>query len=143
MGLFSNLFKKGEAPVPTFSDSKLGAMLWSEDDEAWLGEYRGRKFGLAYEGTSAPRSELIAYAHEVLDDPEWLDASIAQAKQQVIKTYPEPSHDEIRSLAWGAIHFYRHKGARRIIADLEGGKDYRAWRIEYHDRQCEGIGFDD
>lgn len=143
MGLFSDLFKKGEDPLPAFSDPKLGEMQWSKDDEAWLGECQNRKFGLAYEGMSTPTSELIAYAHEVLDDPAWLDASLAEAKQQAIKEYPEPSHEEIKSLVWGSIHFYRHKGNRRIIADLDGGKDYRAWRIEYHDRQCEGIGFDD
>jgi hypothetical protein len=143
MGLFSNLFKKGEDPLPAVTDPQLGPVRWSQDDEAWLGEYKGRRFGLAYEGKSAPTSELITYAHEVLDDSPWLDSSLAEAKQQAIKDYPESSHEEIKSLAWGAIHFYRHKGIRRIIADLDGGKDYRAWRIEYHDRQCEGIGFDD
>lgn len=143
MGLFSNLFKKGEDPLPTVSDAKLGTMQWAEDDEAWLGEYKNRKFALAYEWKSTPTSELIAYAHEVLDDSAWLDASLAEAKQQALNEFPKTSHEEIKALAWGAIHFYRHKGARRIIADLDGGKDYRAWRIEYHDRQCEGIGFDD
>jgi hypothetical protein len=41
------------------------------------------------------------------------------------------------------IHFYIHdRGGERIIADLDGGKDYRAWRSEYSGTRCEGIGFD-
>ena len=143
MGVFSSLFKKGEDPLSTVTDSQLGTMQWSKDDEAWLGEYRHRKFRLGYEGKSTPTIELIAYAHEVLTDPAWLDATLAEGRQQAIREHPEPLHEEIKSLGWGAIRFYRHKGVRRIIADLDGGKDYREWRIEYHDRQCEGIGFDD
>jgi hypothetical protein len=143
MGLFSKLFQKSEGPLSTVTDFQLGTMQWSKDDEAWLGDYKHKKFGLAYEGKSTPTSELIAYAHEVLDDPAWLDATLAEARQQALKEYPGPLHAEIQSLSWGAIHFYRRKGVRGIIADLNGGKDYRAWRIEYRDRHCEGIGFDD
>jgi len=142
MGLFSSLFSRGEEPLPTCSDARLGAMEWSNDDESWVGQYQDKKFGLAYEGKCAPTSELMAYAHDVLTEPGWLDASLAAAKQQAVKEYPEPAHEEIQGLVWGAIHFYRHKGVRRIIADLEGGRNDRAWRIEYQDRKCEGIGFD-
>ncbi len=93
MGFFSSLFKKGEEPLPTYTDPQLGTMQWSKDDEAWLGEYKHRKFTLAYEWKSRPTGELIAYATEVLDDPAWLDASLAEAKQQALKEYPEPFHE--------------------------------------------------
>jgi hypothetical protein len=62
MGLLLNLFKKGEAPLFRFIDPILGAMRWSEDDGAWLGEYKQKTVALAYEGKSTPASDLVAYA---------------------------------------------------------------------------------
>ena len=36
-----------------------------------------------------------------------------------------------------------HRSGERILADLEGGKDDRLWRMEFSGDRCEGIGFDD
>jgi hypothetical protein len=84
------------------------------------------------------------HTHDVLDDEAWRDATLAKAKEEAQKDYPETLREEIRCLTWGARHtFYRYKGARRMLADLEGGKNYRAWRIECHEHECEGIGYDD
>lgn len=143
MGFLSDLFKNGEDPLPVFTDPLLGKMEWSKDDEAWLGARRQVKFGLAYDRKSSPAAELIAYAHQVLCGGAWMENSLAEAKQRARQEYPQAYHEEIQGLTWGTVHFYLHKGTRRIIADLEGGRDDRAWRIEYHDRECEGIGFDD
>lgn len=143
MGLFSNLFKKREEPVTTFVDPDLGVVRWSEDDNAWLGEYENRSFGLGDEGQSTPTSELIDYARSVLSDLEWLDGSLADVKRELMEKLPASCHEEINSLAWGSIHFFRRDGIRRIFAELDGGQNDRAWRIEFRDRTCEGIGFDD
>jgi len=35
-----------EQPAPEYVDQVLGAMNWSEDDEAWIGEYNGFRFAL-------------------------------------------------------------------------------------------------
>ena len=142
MGFLSNLFKKGEEPVTPCSDEVLGGMQWSEDDESWFGEFRGAQFAIAYDGAASPSGHLIAYAREVLADRQWLESSLADAKTEAKQAYGDFYQSEIDSLTFGRIHFYIHKGKRRIIADLEGGKDDRLWRIEYGDRHCEGIGFD-
>lgn len=146
MGFLSNLFKKGEDPAKPCSDGVLGLLQWSEDDEAWLGEFRGLKFSLAYEGLKQPSDVVITYAREILSDSSWLSSTLAEAKIKQIKKYgrnlSELHRSEVESLSFGTICFYVYKSKRRIIADLEGGKEYRAWRIEYSDRQCDGIGFD-
>lgn len=142
MGFFSELFKKGEEPQQSFTDGVLGSMTWSQDDEVWFGQYSGKKFSLAYEWTKTPPEALITYAREVLNNSAWLASNLAEAKERAKQKCGDSYVAEIDALTWGRIHFYLHKGKRRIIADLDGGKDDRSWRIEYGDRTCEGIGFD-
>jgi hypothetical protein len=142
MGFFSELFKKGEEPQRSYTDAVLGSMTWSQDDEAWFGQFGAKKFSLAYERMKTPPDLLLTYAREVLSDSAWLASSLAEAKEGAKREYGEFYLAEIEILTLGRIRFYLHKGRRRIIADLEGGKDDRLWRIEYVDRDCEGIGFD-
>jgi hypothetical protein len=142
MGFFSDLFKKGEDPERLCTDAVLGPMKWSDDDEAWFGEHNGRKFSLAYEWTKTPPDALVTYAREALHDTDWLASSFTAAKERAKEERGAPYAAEVDSLSFGRIHFYLHKGKRRIIADLDGGKDDRSWRIEYADRTCEGMGFD-
>lgn len=142
MGFLSDLFKKGEAPDTPCANEVLGSMKWSEEDEAWLGEFNSARFSLAYEGMKQPSAMLVTYAREVLNDRQWLASSLADAKGRAKRQYGDFYFSEIDSLSIGRIHFYIHKGQRRIIAELDGGKDDRLWRIEYADRDCEGIGFD-
>jgi hypothetical protein len=142
MGFFSELFKKGEEPQHSYTDSVLGLMTWSQEDDAWFGQVRGREFSLAYERAKTPTESLLAYAREVLGDAPWLASSLAEAKERAKRECGSFYVAELDALMLGRIHFYLHKGKRRILADLEGGKDDRLWRIEFDDRICEGIGFD-
>jgi hypothetical protein len=142
MGLFSELFRKGEEPKHSFTDGVLGLMTWSQDDEAWFGQYSGKKFSLAYESTKTPPETLTTYAREVLSDSAWLASSLGEAKEKAKQECGDFYVAEIEALRLGRVHFYLHKGRRKIIADLDGGKDGRLWRIEYSDTTCEGIGFD-
>lgn len=142
MGFLGNLFKKGEDPVAQCADATLGQLLWSEEDEAWFGEFDSLRFSLAYSGESQPSAAVLDYAREMLKDAAWLAASLAQAKEDAKGEFDKFYHPEVESLSFGRIHFYIHKGKRRILAELDGGKDYRCWRIEYDDRICEGMGFD-
>ena len=137
-----SLFKSGEPPQDEFKHLILGSARWSGEDESWIGEYKGTRFSLAYEGRKSPDDELVAYALDILNDKVWVDSSIGEAKRQATAEFGPPYSDEISSLKLGTVHFYRHKGVGRIIADLEGGRDFRCWRIEWGGKKCEGIGFD-
>ncbi len=143
MGLFDFFRKrKGEDPVERYEDDVLGPMVWSEDDEAWTGEYGGVKYLIAYGQQARPTDELLEYAREVLSDLSTFLGSVQLAKQSAAAKSPWLA-GEIAGLQVEILYFYTHKGAKRILADLAGGDErYRSWRAEFKGTDCEGIGFD-
>ncbi len=141
MGLFAIFQGKGEDPVPRYEDVVLGSMVWSDDDEAWAGELSGVKYLIAYDRQAKPTNELLGYARKVLADPGAFHSAVERAKRSATAENPRLA-DEIAGLQVEAIHFYMHKGVRRILADLEGGEGDRSWRVEFKEMDCEGIGFD-
>ena len=138
-----SLFRKREEPQKVVAVPLLGEMEWSHDDEAWVGNAQGFRFSLGYDGQATPSESLVGYARDILSDAQWLTSTFAEAKAEAIRSYEGYYEEEIRSLSFESIHFYDFKGANRILADLEPGREDRCWRIEYADRRCEGIGFDD
>jgi len=131
-----------EEPMQEFIDPVLGAMKWNEEDEAWIGEYNGFQFALSYEGKQEPTLAVIEYARETLANPQWLNDSLARAKSAAARDFGQYYLDEAHSLTIGLIHFHFYKNQPRIFAELEGGRDFRCWRIEYSGTKCEGMGFD-
>ena len=149
MGFFAKLFAKPPEPDPTFTDHVLGTMAWSNDDEAWAGTYNGFKYFIDYEEQAVPSESVLAYAREILNDPAWLGKTLSEAKSKHKNELPEKLrtfyNDEIDALTWDTISFWgpRKKGQRRrIFGTLSGGRDYRDWRIEYEERTCQSLGFD-
>lgn len=140
MGFFAKLFDKGEDPLPSVVDPQLGHMTWSKDDEAWIGKHAGLQFALSYERKAAPTPELLAYAKEMLADSNWLLRTLEDQK----KSWKVPPHveAELAALRFGQISFSMHNSVGCIFATLEGGSESRCWRIEYHGRECDGLGFD-
>lgn len=134
------LFDKGEEPLTSITDPQLGRMTWSKDDEAWIGTHVGLQFALSYERKAAPTPELLGYAKVVLADPRWLLSTLEDQK----KSWKVPPHveAELIALRFGLICFSMHEGQGYIFATLDGGSDNRCWRIEYHGRECDGLGFD-
>jgi len=109
MGFLAQLFGKGEEPDKSCSDEVLGPLEWSEDDEAWFGEYKGAKFSVAYDRLKQPGVEIVTYAREVLCDPGWLASTLAEAKKRARQQYGDFCSSEIDSLSFDRIHFYLHK----------------------------------
>lgn len=137
------LFKKPDPPAPEVDHPAFGKLHWSEDEEGWTGNYRGRRFSIFRDGASTPDEMLCDFALDAMDDSEWLDTTLSRAKQDALETYAASYEDEIHGLTLGTLCFYARDRQARITADLEGGSEYRCWRIEYAGRECEGIGFDD
>jgi hypothetical protein len=133
--------RKGDEPQENHEVEELGPMRWSEDAEAWAGQHNGIRFLIAYEGPSTPTQELLGYAREMLADPAKLLRPVDSAKAGAVAENPGFA-EEIAGFCLDLVHFYRHNAARRIIADLAGGKRGRSWRVEFRERDCEGIGFD-
>jgi hypothetical protein len=137
-----NLLKKREDPLERYNDDGLGLMVWSEDDEAWGGEYGGIKYLIGYDSQATPRSDLLAYARSILDDVPQLKNKIEQAKEIAIAENAGLAK-EITLLRIESVFFYHHKERRRILASLAGGLKNRLWRVEFEEDKFEGIGFDD
>jgi hypothetical protein len=142
MGLLSRLLKGGDPPVSDWTDAALGRLVWSDDEEGWVGAHQGLSIVLSRGAEPQPEESVVRYARERLSDPGWMAATLEKAKREAIAEYGLQLGPEIERLQFELINFYARKGHLRIIADLSGGERDRAWRIEYGGLTCEGIGFD-
>jgi hypothetical protein len=137
-----DFLKRGENPVERYADDVLGTMVWSPVEEAWRGECAGVSYLIAYDRTATPKRELLEYAREVLGEADTFSQSIAHELEAA--AVKDTIHaDEIRALTMASVSFYLHKGVRRMLVNLEGGRGPRAWRAEFRERNFEGIGYDD
>jgi hypothetical protein len=69
MNWWSRLFgPRGPEPVGRVEDPTFGPLLWSEDDESWVGQYGGYQLALGYAGEAALAPELLAYARAFLGE---------------------------------------------------------------------------
>lgn len=141
MRLVDFLFSKPPDPEAVYHHDVLGAMNFSEDDEAWLGILNGIPVSVAYTEQSEPDPILIEYGISLAQDIAWLKAEIESQANRYISEHPSYD-DEVRGLAITVIRVDRRKGTNTALIDLAGGRDFRAWRVEFSERTCEGMGFD-
>lgn len=137
-----DLFKRKAPPLPSIQHPTLGSLVWSPDDDGWKGTHKTHSFLLGHEGAPTPSEALCAYALSILEPPEWLDGQLTHIKAHPSPPYLLPYLNEIQKLTYGEVGIYLHKGGPRVFASLEGGLDYRAWRIEFAGHTLEGLGFD-
>ena len=137
----SKIFSQPPDPVAMCHHDLLGQMRYVEDDEAWLGWLDGIAVSVTYTGQSQPARSLIDYGVSLAQDQGWLTAEIQRQSEQYIAQKPFYA-DEVRELTIGVISVYENKGVNKALIQLKGGHDYRAWRIEFTEQSCNGIGFD-
>jgi hypothetical protein len=142
MGLFDFITKRRAEPVREVADPTLGRLVWSSDEDGWVGRLGDTDFSIARGDGPEPSPELLAYVREVLADTAWLATCLAQAKRTAKAQYEAFYHAEIDTLRYESFGFYLRRHRPAIIADLGERDRGRSWRIEFLDRVCEGIGFD-
>ncbi len=142
MGLLEWLTGGGVRPTPEVHDEVLGTLIWSDDEDGWMGTASGFSFSLGYGKGEAPDESLVAYARALLSTPEWLVQELDAAKARQHDEFGPHLEAELKELRYELVAIYQHKGRNRVIASLGPGRDHRAWRIEFSGRECEGIGFD-
>lgn len=135
LGLFSKLvasFKRRECPPPTRTvfHPVLGELRWSDDDEAWHGKYANYAFQLGCNYKAEPGYGLAEFAVSVMKT-DHLQLNLDQANIDSLATLEELYWDEISGLTLGEIMFYEFKQDYNILADLVGGRDGRAWMLEF------------
>ena len=73
---------RGPEPIGRGDDPVFGSLVWSDDDEAWIGEYGGYRIAISYSGTVVPAPELLAYAHQFLGvDGATFTRNLAEARE--------------------------------------------------------------
>ena len=133
-------FKKAPPPLPS-EDPRLGTLQWSDEQDGWCGSLNGLKFVLGHDRHSQAPEALKDYAHLMLQDREFLDRALAEAIRTAPSYYRHLA-DEMQALGYDELHFSMSPRGRMLFATLEPGGVDRFWRLEFFERQCDGIGFD-
>lgn len=136
-----SIFWKNVDPLLTILHPTLGSLRWSQEEKEWAGEADGLAFCLSHEGGSEPTAELLAYAESLLFPPTLLLDGLHSERKKWLARYPNKA-SEIDLLKYEHITFYRQKGKNRVFAMLGPETDGRAWRVEFQEHRCTGLGFD-
>ena len=143
MGGWSSLFgPRGPEPVGRVDDSAFGPLVWSEDDESWVGEYGGYRIAIGYSALAVPAPELLAYARDFLGpDGATFTRNLVEARATHAHEFQRWG-SEFAGLRVGTLGFGMSKRGMGCFVDLPGGEPDRSWRVEFDGMRCEGFGFD-
>jgi hypothetical protein len=143
MGWWSWLFgPRGPEPVARMDDPTFGLLVWSGDDEAWVGEYGGYRIAIGYSGSAAPAAELLVYARDFLGPNGATFARILAEEQAAHAHEFKRWASEFAGLRPGTLGFGMSNRGIGCFVDLVGGEPERSWRVEFDGMRCLGFGFD-
>jgi hypothetical protein len=108
MDLSSWFRKPHEPPVREWSDEVLGVLLWSDDEDGWVGKHGELAIVLSRGNEARPSESLCAYARECLSDAALLRRSLERAKREAVTEYGSAYAHEIDGLQFGVVNFYEH-----------------------------------
>ena len=137
------LFDPGATPSPEWSHPRLGNAKWIEDAEGWEGQIEGLRYLLCYERKSSdPIPKLVDYALELLSSEFDLISRVAHVCHEAKSDFEPFYHREIDKLRVEGVSIFWAGKIGKAIVSLDGGQDYRAWRVELAGTQIGGLGFD-
>jgi hypothetical protein len=101
-------------PIARLDHPRLGQLLWSRDEEAWIGQ-AGIHFEIARASGPQPDPRLIAYAENVLlADPGWLSSGLEAATIQFLQGCGEEMAAyyarELDTLRYEGVRFFCAQG---------------------------------
>ena len=135
--------KKKPKPTELISNSVLGSLAWSKEEEGWIGNFNGFRFVLDYEDQEFPTESLTEFAKAFLTNSESISSEILQAKASSTQACPQSLVNEINGLQIAAVSFFKVKGEPYVFISFNGGADDRCWRLEHTKGEWSGLGFDD
>jgi hypothetical protein len=140
--LYARIAGHSPEPLALFNDPVLGPLLWSEDDESWVGEHGGYRIAIGYSGLAVPDPELLAYARDCLG-PEGatFTRNLAEAREARANEFA-PWAAEFTRLRVEVLRFWLSDRGMGCFVDLVGGEPERSWRVEFEGLKCLGFGFD-
>lgn len=145
MGWWSLLFgPRGPEPVGRVDDPVFGPLVWSDDEESWVGEYGGYPIAIRIEHSEStePAPELLAYAREFLGaDGATFTRNLAEAREAAAHEF-EQFASEFAGLQVEMLSFSKSKRGLGCFVGLSEGERDRSWRAEFEGMRCLGFGFD-
>lgn len=139
MGIWKNLFKRGEEPELQIVDNVLGELTWNEDRESWDGLYNGIRFGVSYEYEKFPKKETVDHARKIVLDENWTTDAIARIKEMALAEYPASYREEISTLTIRTLCFFDHE---RLHIQMFDNDDEPWWFAEAMNGNIIHVGFD-
>ena len=134
--------RRGQSPVERVDDSTFGRLVWSRDDESWIGEYGGYPILIGYTGSAEPNSTLLAYARDLLGQDGSAFAPILVAARIAHAENFRRWAAEFAGLSVGELWFWKSDRGMGCFVELIGGEPERSWRVEFEGQSCSGFGFD-
>jgi hypothetical protein len=131
-------------PVVRVDDPVFGPLVWSDDDESWVGEYGGYPIAIGIERSesTAPSPELLAYAREFLGPAgATFTRNLAEARTAHTHEF-EQYRSEFAGLKVEMLNFHMSKRGAGCFINLGEGERDRSWRAEFEGLKCLGFGFD-
>ncbi len=141
-------FFQGEpSPIAAeINDPILGKLTWSEDDEAWLSDPQHENLGFVFHitGTPEPHAVLLSHAADILRDRnQFMDKVMVCVKQEAeLVAHLREYREEIAELRVETVCLFWGDRLNDGMIYFSGGRDYRLWRMDYANRQPQGVGFD-
>jgi hypothetical protein len=123
-------------------DPTFGPLVWSADDESWVGEYGGYRIAVGYSRSATPAPELLAYAREFLGENGAAFARGLAAARAAHAAAFRRWAEEFAGLRVGTLGFRMSERGLGCFVGLIGGEPERSWRVEFNGLDCPGFGFD-
>jgi hypothetical protein len=142
MGWLRKTFGRGEQPVERVEDPVLGTLVWSKDDEGWVGQLGGLRIVVCDSIRAVPSPQVLDYARTVLGPQgDLFRKALAEAKAAYRETY-RLAAEEFDRLEPGTLSFEIAQRGPVCFVELIGGNPDRFWRVEFTGTNCDGFGFD-
>lgn len=144
----TKFFSPTPKPAPTDStDSVLGALRWSRDDEMWEAETKvgADSIGFFIAGDSSPSPALVAHARDIVANLTDFKREVASFLSDEVKQEKHLARfgDEIRKLTIEHVCLTWPDRPDDGMIYFAGPNEYRCWRCDYVGRKPKGLGFDD
>jgi hypothetical protein len=133
---------RGPEPVGRVDDAVFGPLMWSGDDEAWLGEYCGYRIAIGYTDSATPAPKLLNYVRDFLGlEGTTFTRNLAKARAGHAHEF-ERCAREFAGLRVGTLGFWLSDRGMGCFVDLIGGELNRSWFVEFEEMRCLGFAFD-
>jgi hypothetical protein len=142
------LFSANPKPTPVDStDSVLGALRWSKDDEMWEAQTKvgEESIGFFIAGDTSPSAALVAHAREIVAKLPDFRGEVASFLSDEVKEQKHLARfaGEIGKLAIEHVCLMWPERPDDGMIYFAGPDEDRCWRCDYVGRKPKGLGFDD